>query len=272
MTQPREVPTGRMRPLAEAGLSQVRAVFTDVDGTLTTGGRLSSATLRALEWLVAHRLEVVLVSGRPSGWGECWARQLPVAGVIVENGGLYFARRGQRVEKVFVQPPATRRANRARLVKAVQAALRAVPGARLSMDSAATEVDLAIDYAEDAALGPAGADRLEAFLRSRGITAVRSSVHVNCWVGRFDKRSTVQRFLLREWGLTLRRNDRRFVYVGDSFNDQAMFEAFPLSIGVANVCDVLDQLKTPPKFVTRTREGKGFGEVADAVARARSRS
>jgi HAD superfamily hydrolase (TIGR01484 family) len=272
MTRSREHSAGRMRPLSEAGLSRVRAVFTDVDGTLTTRGQLGSSTLRALEWLVAHRIEVVLVSGRPSGWGECWARQLPVAGVIVENGGLYFARRGSRVAKVYAQPPAVRRVNRARLHQAVQAALRAVPGARLSMDSAATEVDLAIDYAEDAALGSGAADRLEAVLHARGITAVRSSVHVNCWVGRFDKRSTVERFLRREWGVALQPREQRFAYVGDSFNDEPMFEAFPLSIGVANVHDVLDRLKTPPQFVTRTREGKGFGEVADALVRARSRA
>ncbi len=46
-----------------------------------------------------------------------------------------------------------------------------------------------------------------------------------------------------------------------------------LSVGVANVRDVLDQLEAMPKFVTRAREGKGFGEVAEAIVRAtRSRS
>jgi hypothetical protein len=31
----------------------------------------------------------------------------------------------------------------------------------------------------------------------------------------------------------------------------------------------MDRLQHPPKFITRAREGKGFGEVADAVVRAR---
>jgi len=39
------------RPLREADLSRVEAVFTDVDGTLTTGGRLRASTLSALERL-----------------------------------------------------------------------------------------------------------------------------------------------------------------------------------------------------------------------------
>lgn len=256
-----------MLPLARADLSKVRAVFTDVDGTLTTRHQLTSSTLRAIEWLVGHRVQVVLVSGRPSGWGECWVRQLPVAGVIVENGGLAYVRRQGRLHKVYAEPEDERRKNRRALERHVAAALEHVPGARRSMDSVATEVDLAIDYAEEAALGPRGADALERFLRPRGVKAVRSSVHVNCWLGEFDKRTAVERFLAEEWSTTLAADDRRFVYVGDSFNDQPLFEAFALSVGVANVRDV--ELERPPKFVTRAREGKGFGELADAVVRAR---
>ncbi|MDX2013910.1 MAG: HAD-IIB family hydrolase [Myxococcaceae bacterium] len=258
-----------MLPLSQADLSRVRAVFTDVDGTLTTKGQLRASTVAAIEQLVARRIDVVLVSGRPSGWGECWARQLPVAGVIVENGGLSFVRRGEHLEKVYTEPEGVRQRNRRALERHVKAALVAVKGARLSMDSSATEVDLAIDYAEQSSLGPKGAARLEAFLSARGVTAVRSSVHVNCWLGPFDKRTAVEAFLAREWRTRLRRDEARFVYVGDSFNDQPLFEAFPLSVGVANVRAVLPQLEHPPKFVTRATEGSGFGEVAGAVVRAR---
>ena len=59
------MPTGKsdaLAPLHEADLSRVEAVFTDVDGTLTTNGKLTSATLRAIEWLQSHRVPVVLVS------------------------------------------------------------------------------------------------------------------------------------------------------------------------------------------------------------------
>ena len=95
-----------IRPLVQADLRRVRAVFADVDGTLTHDGRLTSTVLRAIEWLVAHRVKLVLVSGRPSGWGECWARELPVSGVIVENGGLYYLPdSGGRLKKVYPQPP-----------------------------------------------------------------------------------------------------------------------------------------------------------------------
>jgi len=257
--------------LRAADFSQVEAIFTDVDGTMTTSGKLNAATLAALERLAALGLPVVLVSGRSSGWGECWARQWPVAGVVVENGGLYFAWRRGRLVKVYAQPPSVRGPNRRALERQVDRAIAKVPGARRSMDSAATEVDLAIDYAEDARLTVESAIELEAQLVSRGVSAVRSSVHVNCWLGRFDKASTVRRFLHREWGKHLEQDDRRYVYVGDSLNDAPMFGAFGLSVGVANVMDVADVLDERPAYVTRARESAGFIELAKAVARARAR-
>lgn len=240
----------------------MQAVFTDVDGTLTTDARIESSTLRALELLRESGLRVVLVTGRPAGWGECWARSLPVDGVIVENGGLYFARaQDGTLKKVYTQRPSDRRKLRPRLLREVRRAMRQVPGARFSQDTAYTEVDVAIDYNEEVKLGSAAADRLEEILTARGIRAVRSNVHVNCWIGNFDKLSAVDRFLRREWRVTRKARDARFVYAGDSFNDAPMFEAFSLSVGVANVRDVLNRIDHPPAFITREREGKGFREL-----------
>jgi HAD superfamily hydrolase (TIGR01484 family) len=259
-----------MRPFAQADCSRVRAVFTDVDGTLTTAGRLRASTLQAIEDLVHAGIDVVLVSGRPAGWGEAWARQLPVRGVIVENGGLYFAWRGARLTRVYAEPDGERERNREALKRHVAAALRKVKGARLSSDSVYTEVDLAIDYAEDAALGEGAAEALEQFLRARGVNAVRSSVHVNCWLGDFDKRSMVRRFLRTEWKTQLRGDDARFIYAGDSLNDAPMFDAFALSVGVANVKDVLHLIDAEPKFLTKAPEGKGFEELARRILRSAS--
>nr|WP_224249199.1 HAD-IIB family hydrolase [Hyalangium gracile] len=254
------------RPLREAELSRVESVFTDVDGTLTTGHKLRSQTIRALESLSEAGLRVVLVSGRPAGWGEAWARTLPVAGVIVENGGLCFVRGAQgALRRVYAETPAERAANRKRLRSEVLRVLGKVPGARLSSDSAYTEVDLAIDYNEEARLGDAAAGRIESLLRARGVTAVRSSVHVNCWLGRFDKLSMSRRFAQVAWRERLTPEDGRSVYAGDSFNDAPMFQAFALSVGVANVRGVLDRIEAPPAFITRAAEGQGFEELARAI-------
>lgn len=260
------------RPLGEADLSRVESVYTDVDGTLTTGHRLRSQTIRALERLSEVGLRVVLVSGRPAGWGEAWARTLPVDGVIVENGGLFFVRGAAGVlRRVYAEAPAERAAHRKRLRAEVLRVLRKVPGARLSSDSVYTEVDLAIDYNEEARLGDVVASRIETLLRARGVTAVRSSVHVNCWLGRFDKLSTARRLAQVAWGERLTPGDGRSVYAGDSFNDAPMFQAFALSVGMANVRGVLDRLDAPPAFITRAAEGRGFEELARAILAQRGR-
>lgn len=61
----------------------------------------------------------------------------------------------------------------------------------------------------------------------------------------------------------------RWVYVGDSTNDQLMFEAFPHSIGVANVRRFTAQLTHPPRYITAGERGAGFAEVAAALLAAR---
>lgn len=250
------------RPLVEADLSRVTHVFTDVDGTLTLEGKIHSTTLRAMELLREAGVPVIMVTGRPAGWAEAWARTLPVAAVICENGGLAFVWRGERLHKLYAQPLKTRLRNRPVLTRHVNAALKAFPMARISIDSAYTEVDLAIDHNEDVKLPPGTADRLEAFLHARGVNAVRSNVHVNCWIGRFDKRVMVERYLKSEVGTRLQPEDPRYLYVGDSYNDAPLFGAFSLSVGVANVRAVLASIPHAPRYITRREGGRGFEEIA----------
>ncbi len=262
-----EMPQTRLpQPLASADLRRVQAVFTDVDGTLTSSNRLEGRTLRSIEKLKQNDLRVVLVSGRPAGWGDCWLRTLPVDAVIAENGGVCLTRdRRGRFEKVYSEGSSERLRNRKRLLREVQAALSQVPGARLSTDSPYTEVNIAIDYNEEAKLSPTALRALETFLKRRGVTIARSSVHLNCWIGAFDKLSMVRRFIRESWGLRLAKPDRRFVYAGDSLNDAPMFGAFSLAVGVANVADVWSELDQRPSFVTRGREGRGFEQLAAAI-------
>ena len=53
--------------------------------------------------------------------------------------------------------------------------------------------------------------------------------------------------------------------VGDSTNDQRMFEAFPHSVGVANIRRFEDQLTHKPGYITLGERGAGFAEVARAL-------
>ncbi|MCZ8255986.1 MAG: HAD family hydrolase, partial [Polaromonas sp.] len=53
----------------------------------------------------------------------------------------------------------------------------------------------------------------------------------------------------------------RWVYVGDSTNDQLMFKTFANSVGVANIARFVPQLAHLPSYVTRGERGAGFTEV-----------
>ena len=58
--------------------------------------------------------------------------------------------------------------------------------------------------------------------------------------------------------------DRRkddFVFCGDSPNDEPLFEYFPNSFGVANVKDFKSEMTHLPKYVSRSKGGKGFVEI-----------
>jgi len=259
--------------LSPQKLSRVRAFLTDFDGTLTTGGELKAETLGALEELRDSGMPCVIVTGRPAGWGEMMVRTFPVHGVISENGGLWHRRdpSSGRIEKVFAEKSSQRGKNRKRLERAVAEVLREVPGAKLSTDSPYTEVDLAIDYNEDVQLGQAAAGQIERACRKRGLRAVRSSVHVNVWVGRFDKLHTARRYLSAELDIDARTAGANCVYLGDSLNDAPLFKGFALSVGVGNVRDVWDRLSHKPRYVTDEREGQGALRVMRALAHARHR-
>jgi hydroxymethylpyrimidine pyrophosphatase-like HAD family hydrolase len=59
-------------------------------------------------------------------------------------------------------------------------------------------------------------------------------------------------------------NSQQVLTVGDSPNDEAMFEAtkFPISVGVANVRHYQDKMLHLPKYVTQASEFAGFSELA----------
>ena len=97
------------------------------------------------------------------------------------------------------------------------------------------------------------------------MTATVSSIHINGWFGEHNKvvgaRWAVR--LLFDRDLDAEMNN--WVFVGDSTNDQLMFEAFPNSVGVANVRRFEAQLVHLPRYITEGARGAGFAELARAV-------
>lgn len=262
------------RPLAEAPASALAAldwVLADIDDTLTTEGRLTAAAYAALERLSAAGVAVVPVTGRPAGWCDLIARLWPVAAVVGENGALWYAHDAatRRMRRRHVQDEAMLAASRARLQALAAQAIAAVPGAALAADQPFRIFDVAVDFAEDVGPLPAGApDAIAAIFRDGGAEAKVSSIHVNAWIGSWDKREGVENLFATLWQ-DLDQVMARVAFVGDSPNDAPMFARVPLSVGVANVRPFLPGIATPPAYVTQAEGGAGFVEFAEAVLAAK---
>src|SRR3954467_8752416 len=216
------------RPLSDLR-GPVRALFSDIDGTMTTGERIEASTYEAIEQLGASGTPVIMVTGRPAGWGQAFMKMLPVVAVVTENGGVTFVREGRRHHKLYGVPQASLPEWRRRMNDAAVEAMSKVPGARLSSDSKYREVDLAIDWNEEASLSKEDANQCVRLLSKAGFLATRSSVHIKFGTPHFDKLAaclTVVRQVLGADGNDL----SRYVFVGDALNDAPMFNGFPLSV------------------------------------------
>jgi len=257
-----------MRPLEQLDSRPIGAILVDIDDTLTSGGKLTAAAYGALERLHRAGKRVVPVTGRPAGWCDHIARMWPVDAVVGENGAFYFYFEGGRLHKRFRDDARMLADNRTRLDALARRILEAVPGCALASDQAYRATDLAIDYAED--VGPLPmetASRIAELMREGGLTAKISSIHVNGWLGRYDKLATTRLLFAERFGLDLDATNREIAFVGDSPNDAPMFDFFDNSVGVANVRRFEALLSAKPKYVTEASSGDGFAEFAAHVLR-----
>ena len=265
----RQAPPQPLASMPRAALAAVVGVMTDIDDTLTRDGAIEPAALDALHALQRAGVPVLAITGRPLGWSEPFARAWPVLAVVAENGAVALIREGERLLTEFAQDAGTRAANTQRLRDAAERVLREVPGASLARDSAGRVTDMAIDHSEFTQMPPAAIARVVAVMREEGMNATVSSIHVNGWFGSHTKWSAAQWMLRRLCGRELDAEIGRWIYVGDSTNDQIMFERFPLAVGVANLRRFAAELKVWPAYITRAERGQGFAEVAQAVLAAR---
>lgn len=269
-----------LQPLASwpaAACRHIHGVLTDIDDTLTTDGAITPDALHALASLKSRGLHIIPITGRPVGWSEPFITAWPVDAIVTENGAVALRRVQQRlgisalgntspqppsVSKSYLQSAATRTANYARMQQVLARIEREVPNARRATDSPGRETDIAIDHSEFTQLPQQQMDHVVRLMRSSGMNATVSSIHINGWFGTHNKLEGA-RWIVREMlGRDLDAEIDRWVYVGDSTNDQLMFQHFPHSVGVANIARFVPQLTHLPRYVTESERGAGFAEVA----------
>ena len=262
------------------GRARTVGVLTDIDDTLTTDGAITPDALQALAALKASGLQVIPITGRPVGWSEPFAATWPVDAIVAENGAVALQRvaenlsqtglspnqdKREQLSKIYQQDPATRATNYTRMQQVLAQIEREVPGARRATDSPGRETDIAIDHSEFTHMPQDAIDHAVHIMRNAGMNATVSSIHINGWFGAHNKLEGARWIVRKLFGRNLDTEIDRWVYVGDSTNDQVMFEHFPHSVGVANIARFVPQLTHRPRFVTQGERGAGFAEVARAV-------
>ncbi len=258
-----------MKPISlmpEAVARAIRWALTDVDDTLTEDGILSPEAYAALCALARSNLPVIAVTGRSAGWAEVHLREWPVAAVIAENGAVAYAIGPGGARETIVHPTARPNSDAA-LARAAENAYRAVPRARAAEDNRLRLFDYAIDHAERVH-PPLTEEEVAAIVRAfeaEGANAKPSSIHVNCWIGSFDKRASAVALLTGLYGYDDGADRDKVLYVGDALNDEPMFAHFPAACAVANVDRWLDRMAAKPSWVSTERCGAGFADIARRV-------
>jgi HAD superfamily hydrolase (TIGR01484 family) len=242
-------------------------VFTDIDDTLTTEGAITPDALQALHNLKAAGLMVISITGRPVGWSMPFASTWPVDAMVAENGAvaLLHKKQANQVDKIYQQDQATRTRNFEQMQRIAQKVLKEIPGTFMAQDSAGRETDIAFDHSEFHHLSPAQIQQVVAMLKREGMTATISSIHINAWFGDHNKWHGAQWILKELTGRDLNQELDQWVYVGDSTNDQVMFEYFTHSVGVANIRRFEHELKHLPKYIASKERGAGFAELVNAL-------
>lgn len=261
------------KPLAaisHAQANEIQWLLTDVDDTLTWEGKLPSETLSALSKLNNAGIRVVAVTGACAGWCDQIAKLWPVHGVIGENGAFWMQKSPSGFDTHSQIPMSEMRAQQQALIDLLNEVLVDYPGIDFASDQGFRFCDVAINLGQDRQpVDPLVAEALlttirQLTLNGQPVTATQSSIHINVWVGEHNKRIASEHYLKQNadyQSLKL----TNIAYIGDSLNDEAMFEWLPITFAVNNITPLLGRLRAKPKYVTRGKGGYGFAELADLL-------
>jgi hypothetical protein len=257
----------------------IRGVAFDIDDTFSTEGFLTAEAYSSLWSLKRAGFSLVPITGRPAGWCDHFARFWPVDAIVGENGAFtFFMQDGVRRR---LDTPGGDPARAEKMARLRATILREFPQAKFASDQLYRENDLAIDFCEDVPpWSRAEVDRLVEVCHREGAHAKVSSIHVNTWYGEFDKKKGFQAWLdagapglgrsfPAAFGVppveTAAPKLEEWIFAGDSPNDEPMFAYFPKSVGVANLANFIDRLKSPPTWMTSRPSGEGFREMAERL-------
>ncbi len=248
--------------LTEEERSAVEIIISDVDDTITKGGKLYPNALQSLWKLKRMGKMIVLVTGGSAGWSDVYIRQWPVDAVIAEGGAMILAhaKGGEIVYKFnpMIDPM---------FQKKKESLMKLTAGLQLSSDQFARMYDIAYDKKH---LSAQEAKTLKGMVKAAGGHWSESSIHINVSFGSFSKRSALLLFLDALYDIKAERIREHGVYLGDSLNDEDLFGFMPLSVGMHSVEDMRDSFTNLPKYITSGYGGDGFTEFVRSLEESNS--
>ncbi|BBC26814.1 HAD family hydrolase [Pseudanabaena sp. ABRG5-3] len=241
--------------LNQADLSDIRLIASDVDGTLTHNGKFSSDFISTLLNLQSAGIKVLLVTGRSAGWVSALVNYLPVTGAIAENGGLFLQPNGH--QNLLSSIPNLSR-HRILLENAFHHIKQKFPHLQTSTDNQFRITDWTFDVND---LSTDDIQVISSQCQQMGWSFTYSNVQCHIKPPHQDKATGLEIVLKNHFPEL---NSQKVLTVGDSPNDEAMFNPvkFPISVGVANVLHYQDKILHLPQYVTHASEFAGFSELA----------
>lgn len=252
-----------IKEITNEEISKIKFILTDIDGTLTNGGRISPKTYDMLWRLHNAGFKVIPVTGRTAGWASVAITDWPVDAIVVESGSIvYYLENGSRKE--FVHPSIPKERYSAQQ-KILEVAKSTNPKIKVSIDQYSRFNDLAFNYAEDEddRLTFEEAREILQNIKKIGASGNISSIHINTWFGDYDKLPASLLFLKEHYGIEDPKDC--VIYFGDAANDEEMFGYFPISCGVANIAEYTDYMTELPTYITEFEGGEGFCEAGDIL-------
>jgi hydroxymethylpyrimidine pyrophosphatase-like HAD family hydrolase len=213
------------------------ALATDYDGTLASEGRVSPATLAALERLRASGRKIILVTGRElDDLMQVFPEHAIFEKIVAENGALMYTPSTRDV-KLLAEPPSRE------FVAVLRS--RGVPSLTVGRSIVATvEPYDAVVLAVIRELGL----ELQLIYNKGSVMILPSGVN----------KSTGLLAALSELALS----PHNVVAVGDAENDHALLNLCECQVAVANA---IPTLKERADLVTSLPEGQGVAELIDKI-------
>ena len=217
----------------------VKAVFSDLDGTLTLNGKLTPLFHDIISLLRDRHIPLVIVTGRSLSWAQFLLNYTEGLHTVIAEGGGVIVHGPPSLEHHFM----IEQREQEQLEKFCQHLKDIHPSLPLTEDSLGRVSDRAIrleDY-----LDYPRKEEFDQLLKKEGLQFSRSSVHLNFWCGDASKYRATS-YLLKHH---LHLKEEEILFFGDSLNDESMFQHITHSVGVSNISSVLNKMRYPPKNV-----------------------